>query len=251
MARKYIIAGNWKMYKTIAEATAFVDAIATEVANSDNAVYLAVPYTAIRPASEKTANTNVVIGAQNMNDADEGAFTGEIAANMLIEAGAQFVVIGHSERRAYFNEDNAFINRKIKKALSAKIQPILCVGETLEDRENNKTEEVLRQQLPESLADLTAENVGPLVIAYEPVWAIGTGKTATVDVAQETHVFCRSVIKDVFGDDVAQKITILYGGSVKPENVKELMAQNDIDGALVGGAALQPESFVKLVNFDK
>jgi len=251
MARQYVIAGNWKMYKTGKEAQAFIEQLAPLVKDSTSSVYLSVPYTAIQSAAEKAAGTNVIIGAQNMNDASEGAFTGEISAEMLKDAGAQFVILGHSERRLYFNETNEFINKKIKKALSDDIQPILCIGESLEQRESGQANDVLQEQIRESLKSINAEDFSKVILAYEPVWAIGTGKTATPEIAQETHAFCRKVIADIWGDDVAENIVIQYGGSVKPGNVDVLMAQEDIDGALVGGAALEPESFAQIVNFNK
>lgn len=251
MEREVVIAGNWKMYKTIPQAEEFVKALAPMVKDSKSKVYLGVPFTAIQAAAQEAKDTNIVIGAQNMHDATEGAFTGEIAGDMLLAAGAKFVILGHSERRAIFKESNSFINSKVKKALADGLRPILCIGETLQEREDNRTEEVLKNQLLESLADITSEQLVTMVVAYEPVWAIGTGKTATPEIAQQAHAFCRELIASTWNEDVAKKVPILYGGSVKPNNVKDLMAQKDIDGALVGGASLEPESFSKIVNYEE
>jgi triosephosphate isomerase len=244
--REIVIAGNWKMHKTTDEAVAYVKELIPLVEGVKAKVYLAVPFTAIYSVAEAAKGSNVVIGAQNMNDATEGAFTGEIAARMLLDAGAQFVILGHSERRHVFGEDNAFVNRKVKRALEEKIQPILCIGETLEQREADKTEEVLKSQLLESLSEV--ESLENVIIAYEPVWAIGTGVTATPDQAQEAHAFCRSVIESEWGKSAAKEIVIQYGGSVKPDNAKTLLDQADIDGLLVGGASLTPEIFSQIVN---
>ncbi len=249
MARKYIMAGNWKMYKTIAEAKEFISQIIPLVEKSSHKVYLAVPFTAIQSAVKKAEGSSVVIGAQNMNDASEGAFTGEIAAQMLKDAGAQFVILGHSERRAIFGEDDGYINKKVKKALSDGLQPILCIGETLEQREAGETNDVLKKQLQGSLEGVDAAAMSNIVVAYEPVWAIGTGKTATPEMAQEAHAYIRGCIAKMWDAKVAKALIIQYGGSVKPANVKELMSQDDIDGALVGGAALDQESFAAIVNF--
>lgn len=247
--RPHVIAGNWKMYKTIQETVEFIKELAPFVADSEVSVYLSVPFTAIQSASEASKGTNIVIGAQNMNDASEGAFTGEIAASMLTEAGAQFVIIGHSERRHIFGESDAFINKKVKRALSDGLTPIVCIGETLEQRDNGTTEDVLKQQITESLSDISSEQMEKILIAYEPVWAIGTGKTATPEHAQEVHVFVRKTVNDLWGEEDADKIVIMYGGSVKPNNARHLMEQPDIDGLLVGGASLSVESFSHIVNF--
>jgi triosephosphate isomerase (TIM) len=248
MERDVIIAGNWKMYKTIEEAKSFIEELAPLVKEAKAKVCLGVPFTAIHASADLAKDTNISVGAQNMHDATEGAFTGEIAASMLKSAGASFVILGHSERRHIFGETNSFINKKIKKALEEGLQPILCIGETLEERENNQTEDVLKTQILESLEGVEVfEN---LVLAYEPVWAIGTGKTATPEMAQQAHVFCRDLIAEKWGREVADKLPILYGGSVKPENAKELMSCKDIDGGLVGGAALKAENFSKIVHYE-
>lgn len=250
--RQKVIVANWKMYKTIDEATEFIKNLITTVDESSNdstlKVYLAVPFTGIKTASDQAEGSPVVIGAQNMNDASEGAFTGEIAARMLKDAGAKFVILGHSERRHLYKESSAFINRKVKRALTDQLQPILCVGETLEEREQEKTYEVLKSQLTESLDGITAEQLDQILIAYEPIWAIGTGKTATPEIAEEAHVLCRKIIAEKWSHEAADKLSILYGGSVKPDNAKDLMDQADIDGLLVGGASLSLDSFVKIVH---
>lgn len=248
MTKKQYVVGNWKMYKTAREATDYIEALLPKVEGSAVQVYLAVPYTSIASAAHYAKETNIVIGAQNMNDAREGAFTGEIAGLMLKEAGAAFVLLGHSERRHVLGENNAFIHRKVLRALQDDIQPILCVGETLGEREAGRTEEVVREQLFSALDGIPKEDVGSLIVAYEPVWAIGTGKTATTKQIQEVHAFCRACLAEVFGKTIAKKIPILYGGSVKPANVGEIAAEEDVDGVLVGGASLDPELFSEIVH---
>jgi len=245
--RECIVAGNWKMYKTGAEAMSYVEALVPQVKEAPVKVYIAVPFTALRSAMTLAKGTNVVIGAQNMSDATEGAFTGEIAAKMLTDLGVQFVLLGHSERRHIFGEDDAFINRKVKKALEEGLQPIFCVGETKKEREAEQTKEVLERQIKEGLVGLTPDQLIKTVIAYEPVWAIGTGLTATPQMAQEAHVNCRAVLAEMFEAKIASQVSILYGGSVKPDNAQELLRQPDVDGALVGGAALDPDSFAQIV----
>lgn len=247
--RNSVIAGNWKMYKTLQQAQDFIKQLAPLVEESKTSVLLSVPFTAISAASETAKGTNIRIGAQNMNDASEGAFTGEIAASMLQDAGATFVIIGHSERRQLFGEENAFINKKVKRALNDGLTPILCIGETLEQKEAGITQQVLREQISESLADIPTRQITKLMIAYEPVWAIGTGRTATSEQAEEIHRFIREVIAELWTENSAQKVTIMYGGSVKPSNARELMEQPDIDGLLVGGASLSVESFSHIVNY--
>ena len=246
--RPVIIAGNWKMYKTSETALDFIQELIPLVKDA-GLVYLAVPFTMIKPLANKVKDTNIHIGAQNMHDATEGAFTGEIAADMLKEAGAQFVIVGHSERRRLFKEDNAFINKKIKSAFQEQLQPLLCIGESLEDREAENTEAILATQLGECLADIQPEKIASLIIAYEPVWAIGTDHSATPQVAQESHSLIRQFIAKTWGESIAEQARILYGGSVKPENAKELLEQPDIDGLLVGGASLSVDSFSKIVNY--
>lgn len=248
MSRSPIIAGNWKMYKTIAQALSFVKTLPKFLEDTSQKVYLAAPFTSISQVAQESKGTSIVIGAQNMNDASEGAFTGEIAAKMLVDAGAKFVILGHSERRHIFQEDDAFINMKVKKALSEGLQVILCIGETLKEREGGQTRQVLQKQLQGSLQDVHPKE-GEVVVAYEPVWAIGTGQTASPEMAQETHKECRDILSEILGEELAQKTVLQYGGSVKPENVKVLMSQPDIDGVLVGGASLDPEVFAKIANY--
>lgn len=251
--KQILIAGNWKMYKTVEEAKAFLKTLAPLIEGSQAAVYLAVPFTAIHPAVTmiEQLKAPITIGAQNMNDASEGAFTGEVAAQMLKEAGAQFVILGHSERRHLFHESDDFINKKVKRALLEGIQPILCVGETIKQYENGETLEVLKQQLVGSLAGLNKEEIKSLILSYEPVWAIGTGRVAHPDDAQSAITSCREVIAEKWGKMVAQKLTILYGGSVNPENAKAILAQKSIDGLLVGGASLSPQTFSQIANIYK
>jgi triosephosphate isomerase (TIM) len=253
-ARQKIIAGNWKMYKTTAEAVDFVNKLAPLLSTPSVKAYLAVPYTAIQATAQeaqKHPEAAIVIGAQNMNDASEGAFTGEISARMLVDVGARFVIVGHSERRHVFHEDDAFVNRKVKRALKDHLQPIVCIGETLAERDAQQTHAVLKKQIQESLKEVSAEELASVVLAYEPVWAIGTGKTATPDIAQEAHRFCREVIAEGWGQPAADNLSILYGGSVKPDNAKTLMQQADIDGLLVGGASLSAEGFSQIMNYEK
>ena len=236
------------MYKTVEEAALFVKNLAPLVTK---ATYLAVPFTAIKSAADIAKGTLIDIGAQNMHDASEGAFTGEIAAKMLLDAGARFVILGHSERRRLFHETSALVNKKVKRALSEKIQPLLCIGETLEQREAGKTEEIIRSQLLESLADISLDQHPEIMLAYEPVWAVGTDMAATPETAQEAHRFCRQCISEKWGEEAANKIVIQYGGSVKPDNAQNLLNEPDIDGLLVGGASLTVESFSQIANLGK
>jgi triosephosphate isomerase len=249
-SRPTIIAGNWKMYKTIEEAKSFVESLAPLIKKSQAAVYLAVPFTAIYPTVQyvRELKTSITVGAQNMNDASQGAFTGEVAGKMLKEAGTQFVILGHSERRALFHEDDALVNRKVKRALAEGLQPLLCIGETLEQREHGRIEEVLRRELELGLQGLLADDLSKVVIAYEPVWAIGTGKVATPEDVQEAHQFCRTVIREIWGHEVAEQVVIQYGGSVKPDNAAALIALADVDGFLVGGASLLSSDFSQIIN---
>jgi triosephosphate isomerase (TIM) len=247
--RPVVIAGNWKMYKTIAESVDFIKALVPLVQESPSQVLLAVPFTAIKSAVDEAKGSRITIGAQNMNDASDGAFTGEIAARMLIDVGAEFVILGHSERRHLFKESNTFINRKVKRALSEGLKVILCVGETLDQLDQGKTHEVLKEQLLESLAEVSMEQMKSVTLAYEPVWAVGSDCPATPLQAQEAHHFCRDCIAKAWNPEVAEHLVIQYGGSVKPDNAKELMAQKDIDGLLVGGASLSAETFSKIVNY--
>lgn len=247
--RPVVVAGNWKMYKTIEEAKGFVQKLIPAVKDTPRLVYLAVPFTAIKPVAEEASGANITIGAQNMNDAREGAFTGEIAGRMLVDVGAKFVILGHSERRKLFGETSEFINKKVKRALTEGLQPLVCVGETLEEREGGKTEQILEEQLTQTLNEISEDQAKKLLLAYEPVWAIGTGRTATPAEAEKSHQFCREWFLKKWGADVAETLVILYGGSVRPENTAELMEQPDIDGVLVGGASLSPEFFSEIVNY--
>jgi triosephosphate isomerase len=247
MKRSKIVIGNWKMYKTIEESVAFVEELSPLISDQDPMVYLAVPFTSIKPASEAAKDTQIVIGAQNMNDASEGAFTGEVAGQMLVNAGAKFVILGHSERRIFFKETNEFINKKVKRALEEGLRVVLCIGENLTEREEGKTHSVLETQIKECLADVNQlENV---ILAYEPIWAIGSHQTATPEIAQEAHFFCREFIAQNWNQEQANQLMIQYGGSVKPENAKALLEQPDIDGLLVGGASLSVEVFSKIIHY--
>lgn len=248
MDRPKIIIGNWKMYKTIDQTADFIKQLAPLVENSPIGIFLAVPFTAIHAAAEQAKDTTLIIGGQNMNDATEGAFTGEVAGNMLKDAGAQFVLLGHSERRRIFHEDNAFINRKVKRAIADGLRPVLCVGETRSERDEGKIHEVIKEQITKDLTDLTPEQLEGLILAYEPVWAIGSNITATPEEAQEMNSFCRQVLSEVFNPDFAAQVVIQYGGSVNASNAKILMEQPDIDGLLVGGASLSLESFIQIVD---
>lgn len=247
--RKPIIAGNWKMNKTIKEAVAFVNEIKDQVKNTDVEVVLCAPATMLKDMKEAAKGSNVKIGAQNMHYEESGAFTGEIAPAMLKEIDIDFVVLGHSERRQYFNETNETVNKKVLKALEVEITPIMCCGETLEEREAGKMETVIKEQIVEGLKNVAASSIPKMVIAYEPIWAIGTGVTASSEQANDAVAFIRSIVKDLYDVEVSESIQIQYGGSVKPANVEEIMNQSDIDGALVGGASLQADSFMQLVNF--
>lgn len=247
--RKPIMAGNWKLNKTPNETIVFVEEIKPLLAGvNDVEIVICPTFTSINVATYLTKNTNIKVGAQNLFWEKSGAFTGEISGDMLKELGCEYVIIGHSERRQYFGETDATVNKKIFAAFAAGLVPIVCVGETLEEREAGKVEEVISTQIRDGLKGLNAKDHGKIIIAYEPVWAIGTGKTATPEQANEVHVLIRQRLAEIFGE-TAQTIRIQYGGSVKPDNVKELMAQSDIDGALIGGAALKADSFEKLVKF--
>ncbi|MDB6081140.1 MAG: tpiA [Chlamydiia bacterium] len=247
VTRRRVICGNWKMYKTIDQALHFIDELSPIVANANCNVYLAVPFTAIKLMADKAKELHISIGAQNMNDATEGAFTGEVAALMVKDAGASFVLLGHSERRRVFKEDNAFINRKVKRALQSDLEPILCIGETFEEREEGRTQEVLKEQLTACLNGVDRELAKKLIVAYEPVWAIGSGKAATSEIAEEIQSFCRETLASLFDAEVADRTPLLYGGSVTSENSKDFLNQPNIDGLLIGSASLHPESFAKII----
>ncbi|HCW23398.1 MAG TPA: triose-phosphate isomerase [Lachnospiraceae bacterium] len=250
MARRKIIAGNWKMNKTPSEAKELVELLKPLVNNPDVDVVYCVPAIDIVPVAEAIKGTNVMLGAENLSDQDKGAFTGEISADMLLDAGVKFVIIGHSERRQYYKEDDAFLNRKVLKAFEKGLTPILCCGETLEQREAGVTLDWIRLQIKSDLQGVTKEQASSMVIAYEPIWAIGTGKTATSDQAEEVCGAIRKLIAEIYDEETAEKIRIQYGGSMKPANCKELLAKPDIDGGLIGGAALKAD-FADIVNYNK
>ncbi|HEX4380543.1 MAG TPA: triose-phosphate isomerase [Candidatus Acidoferrum sp.] len=248
--RRRVMAGNWKMYKTLAETRAFFSAFTPAVANSTHAdIVIAPPFTAISTAVEATKSTNIGIGGQNLSWSKEGAFTGEISAGMLVEAGCKYVIVGHSERRQLFRESDDNVAKKSLMALSVGLTPIVCIGETDEDRSNGLEKEVLERQFNHGPGALTADEFSRILLAYEPVWAIGTGKVATPEIAAAAHSFIRRCAAEKFSVAHASAVRILYGGSVKPDNIKGLMAQDELDGTLVGGASLDPKSFASIVNF--
>ena len=250
MARRKIIAGNWKMNMTPSEAVALVETLKPLVNNDEVDVVYCVPAIDIVPVAEAVKGTNVAVGAENFYIEDKGAYTGEISAPMLLDAGVKYVIIGHSERREYFKEDDAFLNKKVKKAFEAGLIPILCCGESLEQRELGVTLDWINLQIKSDLAGVTAEQVASMVIAYEPIWAIGTGKTATSDQAQEVCKAIRDTIAAIYDADTAEKVRIQYGGSMNAGNCAELLAKPDIDGGLIGGASLKAD-FGKIVNYNK
>jgi len=250
MSRKPMMAGNWKMYKTPAETHAFFEGFKPMVANTTHCdIVICPPFPNLPAAVQETHGSNIAIGAQNLYWGREGAVTGEVSGHMLQAVGCRYVIIAHSERRQYFGESEPDVVRKTQAALEYGLTPIVCVGERLEEREGNRTEEVLGEQFDGGLAPLTAEQFAKVVIAYEPVWAIGTGKTATPGMAADAHRFIRGKVAGTFGEALAGAVRILYGGSVKPDNVKKLMAEEEIDGALVGGASLDPASFAAIVKY--
>ena len=248
--RRPLIVANWKMNKNQNEAEEFIKAFKPQVASaSDRDAVLCPPFTALLASRQLIEGSNVQLGGQNMSENKSGAFTGEIAADMLASVGCRFVILGHSERREYQKESDVLVNKKIVAALAENLTPIVCVGEKLEQREAGKTMDVVSTQVKGALDALPSAEVQKLVIAYEPVWAIGTGKTATSAQAQEVHAAIRDIIKDLYGSATSLGVRILYGGSVKPDNMSELMACEDIDGGLVGGASLKADSFAQIVNF--
>jgi triosephosphate isomerase len=250
MSRKALIAANWKMYKTPAEAKAFVDAFLPLVAGHNRDEIALFPSPVLLPTViEAARGSKVAVGAQNIHFAEEGAYTGETSIGQLKAVGGTHTLIGHSERRQYFAETDAIVNKKLHTALKHGIVPVVCIGEVLEEREAGKTEDVLRRQVAGAFAGITADMAKPIVIAYEPVWAIGTGKTATPEMAADAHRIVRADVAKLLGAEVAAKMRILYGGSVKPENACDLLCQPEIDGALVGGASLKPESFTAIVKY--
>jgi triosephosphate isomerase len=247
--RKKIIAGNWKMYKNNSEAVNLVRQLKNKLEKkpANTTVIVCPPFTALSNVSEELMGSKIKVGAQNVFALEEGAFTGEISPKMIKSAGAKYVIIGHSERRHYFKEDERLINKKVRLALKHKLTVILCIGETLEERKQKLTRDIVANQLEWNLKQIKASELKNIVIAYEPVWAIGTGKTATPKQAQEVHAFLRVVIDALYNDGVGNKLTILYGGSVKPDNAEGLLSQPDIDGALVGGACLVANDFIKII----
>lgn len=248
--RKPIIAGNWKMNMNSTQARELASKLIPLVAAvKDRDIVLGPPFTSIAAVAETIKGTNISLASQNLHWEDKGAFTGEISADMLLDSGCKYVIIGHSERRQFFGETDETVNKKIKQALKKGLLPILCVGETLAEREAGKLNEIIGRQVTGGLRDISADDMRKMVIAYEPVWAIGTGKTATPEQANEVHALIRRQVKALYRADIAEGLRIQYGGSVTPENVSTLMAKPDIDGALVGGASLKPESFAALVNF--
>jgi triosephosphate isomerase (TIM) len=249
--RRPVIAGNWKMYKKQADTRAFFAAFAPLVAHSSHCgIVIAPPFTSLGVAIEAAKGTQVAIGAQDGFWEPEGAFTGEVSMPMIADAGATHVIIGHSERRQFFHETDETVAKKVKAALAAQLTPIVCIGESLQEREANHTHECLKRQFLGGLGSLTPAEFSRILLAYEPVWAIGTGKTATPDMAANAHAYVRSLVADRFSSEQASAVRILYGGSVKPDNVKGLMAHEEIDGALVGGASLDAKSFAAIVNYE-
>jgi len=251
VSRKPVIAGNWKMHGTAAEARRLAAGLRQRLAGKrgDREIVVAPPYTALGAVADELSGTPIEIGAQNVHWEARGAFTGEISAAMLLEIGCRWVIVGHSERRQLFGETDENVKRRARAAIAAGLAPIVCVGETLAERDANRTLEVVERQLRGALLDLGAADIRSLCIAYEPVWAIGTGRTATPEQAEEVHAEIRRVVADLVGDETSDRLRILYGGSVKPDNIDSLMKEPDIDGALVGGASLEVESFARIVEF--
>lgn len=248
--RKKVIAGNWKMNMLPGDTISFIETLAPLVKNTKNEVILCVPYTDLFYAWHASEGTNIHIGAENMHWEESGAYTGEVSGSMLKSIGVEYVIIGHSERRAYFAETDETVNKKIKSAFANNLKPIVCVGESLEQRETGATVEIITSQVEKALEGLTNEQVKSTIIAYEPIWAIGTGKTATSEDANNSIKAIRNKIEVIYGKDIAEEVIIQYGGSVKSSNAKELFETSDIDGALVGGASLKAEEFAKIVNFE-
>jgi triosephosphate isomerase len=250
MSRKKIIAANWKMYKTPEQSRQFMEEFVPLVAgHTRDEIVICPPFVDIAAVVEKADGTNIEVGAQNIYWEKEGAFTAEVSGEMLVGAKCKWVIVGHSERRQYFSETDDTVNRRLKVALEAGLCPIVCIGEVKEEREAGVTEDVLRRQCSRAFSSVSARKAAKMVVAYEPVWAIGTGLTATPEMASEAHLMIRQEAANIFGDDFARQLRILYGGSVKPENAHELLSQEEIDGALVGGASLKPDSFSKIVKW--
>ena len=244
-----IIAGNWKMNMSIKEGIEFIESIRIPLEGTDVEVVICAPFTMLKDLKEAAKGSNIKIGAQNMHYSESGAFTGEISPIMLKEIDMDYVIIGHSERRQYYNETDETVNKKVIKALEVGILPIMCCGETLEEREAGQTKDIVKNQIINGIKGINNDDIKKIVIAYEPIWAIGTGKTASSEEANEVIAYIREILKDIYGEETSEEVRIQYGGSVKPANVEEIMNQSDIDGALVGGASLKSESFIELVNF--
>jgi triosephosphate isomerase len=248
MSRRLIIGGNWKMHKTPSEAVSTIKSLRVKLVNIvATEVVVCPPFVDLVPVAELLKETRIALGAQNLHWEDQGAFTGEVSADMLLDAGCRFVIVGHSERRHVFGETDEEINRKLQQALRKGLVPIFCVGELLEERRAGQTEEVVGRQVREGLKGLSLSDPQSVVIAYEPVWAIGTGENATPEQAQEVHRFIRRLLAELYSTELADALRIQYGGSVKPDNARDLMAQPDVDGALVGGASLDPDSFARII----
>ncbi|MGO1368403.1 MAG: triose-phosphate isomerase [Senegalia sp. (in: firmicutes)] len=247
--RRPIIAGNWKMNKTISEGVDFVKEIKHLGDNTDVEVVVCVPFVSLLSVKKELEASNIKLGAQNIHFEENGAYTGEISPLMLKEIGVDYAIIGHSERREYFNETNETVNKKVKSSLAHDIKPIVCVGETLEEREDNSAKEKIKTQITKALEDVSKDDMKNIVLAYEPIWAIGTGKTASSEDANEMISYIRNLIRDKYDEEISEEVRIQYGGSVKPNNVTEIMNEPDIDGALVGGASLKKDDFTELVRF--
>lgn len=246
--RRKVIAGNWKMNNDLNESISLVSELKSNLPElGENEVIVCPPFTSLEAVNAVINDSEIGLGAQNMHQEISGAFTGEISADMLKSVGCNYVILGHSERRTIFGENDQLINAKIKKAIEAGLKVIFCVGETLKERENDTTKDVVKTQITKGLSEISSHDAGEIIIAYEPVWAIGTGRTASPDQAQEVHKFIRGLIKELYSDTVSEQIIIQYGGSVKPENASELLNQPDIDGALVGGACLKSDSFINII----
>ncbi|MFN3873090.1 MAG: triose-phosphate isomerase [Ignavibacterium sp.] len=247
--RRKVIAGNWKMNNDLQQSISLIEELKAKLQNKslNCDIIICPPFTSLSEAKKLVEGSVIKLGAQNMFYEDSGAYTGEVSASMLKSVGCEYVILGHSERRTIFGEKDEMINKKIRKALSQKLKPIFCVGETLEEREKDITEKVVKRQIEKGLIDVTPDEILDVIIAYEPVWAIGTGRTATPQQAQEVHQFIRKLLTNMYSKDFANMIVIQYGGSVKPDNAKELLSQKDIDGALVGGACLKADSFIGII----
>jgi triosephosphate isomerase len=250
VTRRIIMAGNWKMHKTVDESVALVEQLRETLADvKDREILVCPPFTALHAVAKTLQGSNIQVGGQNLYPAQEGAYTGETSPAMLLDVGCSYVILGHSERRQYFQEGDQFVNQKLKVALEHGLKPILCVGETLEQRGEGRQKTVVSMQVERGLSEISAEAMKDVAIAYEPIWAIGTGHTATPQQADEMHGMIRNNLSGLYGDELAQSVCIMYGGSVKPGNVDDLMAQPEVDGALVGGASLDAESFARIVRF--